>query len=272
MDHNCFKKGFEMKDFKNILYSITIGFNSILLLLITIIFLIPNSAFANVPMVPVAYLMGFTLLNFVRTIGIALTAIVLIEALVLHIRERDRLNYLQCLILAVLANTFSTMIGVAIFIAYSSSFMLLLVGIPSALGYAAMTRYICKMTGLWPLLEKRMGLLVTIFAIGFIFIIPMLGMYTIPGFTYFHIKGITEFTNSFTIIVAVIMAILLLFIGFILSFIAEGVVIIKNVKSRDKKLVVSVLIMNVVSYIVLTLTSSFYIRSIIIDRGWFWHR
>ncbi len=203
--------------------------------------------------------------------GVALIAIILIEALILS--KREQISYRESLMLSLYANVLSTSIGLVIFLIYSSTiYIIILLGIPISFSFAKMLKSFSANTGVLADLSRKTGLVVFIFAVVFVFVVPITGVFTISGHSYLNIRGQAGFSNAQEIIIAILAAFVLVIIGFFLSIISEGFIITRQISKRRKEIVSTIFVMNLISYTVLMLASTFFIWRTILEKGWFWHR
>lgn len=241
---------------------------------LTVLFFAPRLAYANVPLVPAGYLAGFTAFSIAKTSGLGFLIVILIEALVLQ--HREQIRFTESIKLSFFANILSTIIGVVLMMAYSSSFAIIIIGLPCVIIFTKMFRSLCKRSGfLEPFAASRTGLAVIsiVFTIIIVFIIPILALLTIPGhYSPPRVDASLEFSSGSERVIAMLSAGVLLMTGFILSVISEGFLIIRHISKRTSNLIATVVYMNLVSYLMLFIISASFISTIIAEKSWFWHR
>lgn len=237
---------------------ILVGFSAVLVF--------PHLAEANVPLVPVALLGGFSFMSVIFTAGLGLLVVILVEACVL--RWVAVPSPLKSLMVSLFANLFSTVIGACVPIVYSSSFAM----IPGVIiGAWLMTRWLTFFRRHTSSSQPGKFFSVASF---FVFIgmgiaAVVLGVFTIPGHTYAPTR--LEFINSGEVLLAICAAVALLGIGFLGTLVSEGYVLAHYV-SKYPKIVSALLPMNIVSYIVLLLISAPHVWTTIHEKSWFGHR
>ena len=238
---------------------------SILLAAFVLLSLFPQAAYANEVLVPVVLIGAFTTVTAIRTFGIALLAVILIEALIL--RRREQLGYVQAFKISSLANLLSTFIGAGVAFWYSLGtffFLGVLIGAAIMTWFASSflnrTGYAQTSTPWW--IGSYIGWVAG--GIGGC----TLGALTIPGHSYYPVHRLS-FSES-ELVVAVFAAVGLLLLGFLGSVVSEGYVVARYIPNR-KKVLSTVLLMNTISYVALLVASSPFISATIIERGWFHH-
>jgi len=227
-------------------------------LMVTFLFFTCKTAYANVP-IGAALMMTFPLMSMFVSWGLALLVAILFEGLVL--KKSLELNYLQAFKASFLANAFSTLIGVGIAIAYSSSFAFLICWIPGTILLKRYFKILAEKSGyLLKFAKGKILPFVTFLGIGFIGM--FLGALLLP-WSHFGsglYKGKIPEHNDFLIIPALI---ILLILGFIITVIIEGVIVARLFPEKQRKIVLAVLKMNFYSYVVLLLVTGASVLRII---------
>jgi len=192
--------------------------------------------------------------------GKSYAAVVLIEALVL--KRITPVKILPAIGISALLNLISTAVGILYFLSYSSSFLLFI----AAFICAGLFRNMCvKVLGIDDKMERKKRKVIDIFLYLFFFGLAILsvflGVLVMPGHNLFRTPA--AYTSHAEFVTAIIAAVLLYLTGFILTVVIEGY-FLKRIflKYADKPLKTAVL-MNVPSYIVLFLTSIFYLYKMI---------
>lgn len=221
---------------------------------------------------PVIYFMGFPFISVIRTVGLTLLLIILIEALVLCIREK--ISYFETFKLSILTNIISTIIGLLfVGFTYSSITSIFFGLIIFAYLFAYMFTGFCNNIGYFQNFintKKRLFfLLAVLFFVTLGIIAPFLGVLTIPGHNY--IPERIYFADKPEIFIALLGAGGLTLIGFFINFVIDGFFVSGYISEKRSSLSSSLLLMNVISYIAILITSSFYILETIIEKGWFFH-
>ncbi len=202
------------------------------------LFSIRQPAYANVP-IGAAFVMAFPLLAIISSWGWALAAAVLIEGLIL--RRRLGLKYIEAFRASFLANLFSTLIGIGIGIAYSSSFAFLICWIPGTIILKRCFVSLAKSTGRFQNLAKRRILcFITFLGVGFIGVLL--------GGLLLHWKSSAP--NFFMIIP---ISAILLILGFMITVITEGFIVARRFPQKQNDIIPAVVLMNLFSYSVLLL-------------------
>lgn len=202
---------------------------------------------ANVGIGPIFYLMlpYVSIITARLTFGISLILIIAIEALVLWIR--GRLSAIKSLILSLVANIFSMLIGVGIYWSLRSIFTMIAVLIGGTLLFAYMFISICKRTDFHSnLISKRIPHWV--FYILSFLVFPLLCI--AMGFVMSHIPYDYLYGNISSLVPGLAWGGLLL-IGFVLTIISEGFIVIRFVPKNHPKIISTVVLMNALSYAVL---------------------
>lgn len=230
----------------------------ILPLMLFFLFFIHKSAYANVP-IGAALVMAFPLLSMFVSWGLALLAAILIEGLFL--KKMLNLNYLAAYKASVLANAFSTLIGIGIAIAYSSSFAFLICWIPGAILLKRFFRFLTeKIRYLENFAKRKFFSFVAFLGIGFLGMI--LGGLLLPWshFGSALYRGKIPAPNFFLIIPAFAM---LLILGFLITLITEGVIIARLFPQKERNILRAVAVMNLFSYLALLLATGINILNFI---------
>lgn len=157
------------------------------------------------------------------------------------------LKYFEAAKLSLYANIFSTLIGVIIALAYSSSDAFLLFWILGSIFLFIFFNYISKRTGFLKDFAKIKILLpLPFFFIGLIGLI--FGNLLTPFLREPYFKH-----ESPSLLIGIISLIILLILGLIITFLSEGYVITRLYSEKSDKIVSTVMSMNLISYIVLVL-------------------
>lgn len=234
-----------------------------------------SQARADIPILPASYLIGFNILSTVRTAGFAFMAVFLIEALIL--RWHEQVGFWEAIKLSLMANLFSTAIGAAAFVTFQGFCVNLCLFGGWAVLFAVLVNYLRSKTGFLGSLKLKTQTQTVLFAILFgilFFAVPILGILTIPGHDVFRASRHWQqvgFSSAKEMYTAIISAVLLLGIGFIMTVISEASVIAKYISRKCTEVVATSFYMNLVSYILIILTSVFYIWRVILERSWFYH-
>lgn len=213
----------------------------IALLLGTLTFATFKSAYANVP-IGGAMVMALPFVSLLSSWGLALVVAVLIEILVL--KQRLDLKYFEAGKLSLYANIFSTLIGVGIGIAYSSSIAFLVCWIPGSI-------FLLKC---FNSLSDKTGFLKHFTKIKILRIIPFLAMGIIGLFfgTFLtpeiYRSPQSQASNQF---IKLISFVVLLALGFVITFLTEGYIIARRHLQKSDKIISAVILMNLISYTVL---------------------
>lgn len=212
-----------------------------LAIVIIVTFSTVNLTYANVP-IGGAAVMAFPLVSLLPTWGMSLIAAILIEMLVLK-RKLD-VKCLEAGKLSLYANLFSTLIGAMIAGAYSSFIALLIFSVPASILLLKFFNVIRGKTGFLRNFKKIkiLGLLPFI-AIGVIGLF-LGGLLTPKLYRFFPGQ---EPSQSIKIISFCI----LLTLGYIITFLAEGFIIARCRSGKSNKIVAAVVSMNLISYAVL---------------------
>ncbi|HXE73449.1 MAG TPA: hypothetical protein VNO81_12390 [Candidatus Nitrosotenuis sp.] len=221
---------------------------------------------ANIPIVPTMGALGFTALAALRTSGLALTAIVCLEALVL--RRQLGLGLGRAFLLSAAANLLSTALGAASWLAYCSSFTLMPGLIVGAAIFGGMLGEVSRRTGLAAPLgcSHSSGCLLFL---GLGILSAFLGIWTIPGHSLTTRR--LDFSSPAEAALALASGGLLLLIGFALTCVAEAYVLCRE-DVPPERVVPAAVAMNLASYAFLLVASAFFLWRIYLERGWFWHR
>jgi len=221
---------------------------------------------------PVVYFIGFSFISVIRTYGLTLLEMILIKFLFLH--KREKINYFEALKLSVLASVFSTIIGILfVGFTYNSVTSVFFGLILFSCLFAYILTSFCKNTGYFKkFIEKRKGLFFLLSVLLFVILglsAPFLGVLTVPGHDYTSKQ--LYFSTFYDIVLAVLGAGGLMTIGFIISFIVDGFVIARSISEKRPSLTLNILFMNIISYLVIIITSGFYIWETIVGKTWFFH-
>jgi hypothetical protein len=230
----------------------------IILPMFIFLFFMYKSAYANVP-IGAAFVMAFPLVSMFVSWGLALLAAILIEGLFL--KRMLNLNYLAAYKISILANAFSTLIGVGIAIAYSSSFAFLICWIPGAILLKRLFRYLAEKIGYLENFAKRRFLsFIAFLGIGFLGMI--LGGLLLPWshFGSALYRGKVPAPNFFLIIPAFAM---LLILGFLITLITEGAIVARFFPQKQRNILRAVAMMNLFSYLAILLATGISILNII---------
>jgi hypothetical protein len=184
------------------------------------------------------------------TFGISLILIIAIEALVLKLRAR--LSCIKSLILSIVANIFSMLIGLGIWGVGVLGLIYAIIAalIAGTLLFAYMLISICRRTGYYSILvAKRIPH--SVFYVISVLVFPLLCITAwfvgrLPGSLTFSLSSCVSWGGT-------------LLIGFILTIISEGFIVIRFVPENHPKIVSTVVLMNVLSYIVLIAVAGFLI-------------
>jgi len=220
----------------------------------------------DVPLLPLSYTIGFSFWSIMRTFGCGFLLIIIIEAVVLEIREK--LGFKKAFKLSIFANIFSTFIGGAIFFAYSSSFLFFVFLIIGSFLFSAFLKSLSSATGIFQKISERRYLLIILFFIAGYFTL-FLGSLTIPGHDYMQPK--LHFSNQKEVFLSISVCILLFLMGFILTFLSEGFIITRYISKKSTTIILTILIMNIISYLALLGASGYFILDTIFERNWYWH-
>ena len=159
------------------------------------------------------------------------------------------------------ANIFSTLVGVGIAIAYSSSTVFLICWIPGAILLQSYFNMFTEKTGCLADFSKKK----IVSFIAFLTIGPLglfLGNLLLP-WSHFHstlYRGQAVAPNYFLIIPV---ALALLLLGFMITLIVEGAVVARAVPQKQRDVFPAVVRMNLFSYIILLLAVGFKVWGII---------
>jgi hypothetical protein len=185
--------------------------------------------------------------------GSSLLVVILIEMLV--IKRKLNLKYAEALKLSCYANLFSTLIGVGIPLAYSSSFTFLIFWIPGSFLLFRWFTYLSTKTGFLVKFSKKKALcFLSFLAIGILGMV--FGAILTP-----EINRINQ--NPFPLFLKIISLIVLLPTGFLITFITEGYIIARCYSQKPDKIISTVFFMNLISYLILLPILSLVFKSII---------
>lgn len=228
--------------------------------LFTLLFILcaVQPAHADFPIWPVMSLMNIPFIATIASAGMLLVIVILLESLVLWISAS--LPLFESLKLSIMANLYSTFIGVCITVAYSAGLMAIVGSFIGARWFTSMFADLSENTGQFGWLAQRRNLCFILFLSGGLGV-TFLGVAMMPGhgINYEHAslsimreleaKGVFPGT------------LLLLASGFLLTCISEGYVLARKMKNKDK-VIKTVLLMNVVSYALLLFLSIYYFLTV----------
>jgi len=220
---------------------------------ITLIF--ARSSYSNVP-IGGAVAMTLPFVSLIPSWGFALVVVIFIEMLIL--KKHLDLQYLEASKISIFVNLLSTLIGAGIFIAYTSSFAFLICWIPGAIFLKKCFISLSDKTGyLQDFAKKKILTFFVFLSIGFIGF--LFGALLTPGI--FELPVSQVFSKS----ISVISFIILLFLGFIITLIMEGYILVKHKSQKSDKVIPTILSMNAISYAVLLPFFIFYFWNILLD-------
>jgi hypothetical protein len=196
--------------------------------------------YADVP-IGGALVMTLPMVSLYPSWGSSLVAVILIEMLV--IKRKLDLKYLEALKLSLYANLFSTLIGAGIPLAYSSSFAFLIFWIPGSFLLFRWFTYLSTKTGFLKNSSKNKALR----------LLPFLAIGIIGFFFGYILTPVTVRLDEiiFPLFLQLISLIILLTTGFLITFITEGYIIARCYSQKPDKIISTVLLMNLISYIAL---------------------
>lgn len=176
------------------------------------------------------------------TFGISLILIITIEALVLQLR--GRLSTIKSLILSSVANIFSMLIGLGIFLVLPSHYAMIAVLIGGTFLFAYMFFSICQRTGYYSMLIPKTISRWFFYTIS-ILVFPLL---CIAGwFVLSHIPYDFPSPSNSTFVSPALAWGGLLLIGFILTIITEGFIVVRFIPKNHPKIISTIVLMNALS-------------------------
>ncbi len=215
-------------------------------------------AYANVP-IGAAFVMSFPVLSMFVTWGLALLAVILIEGFIL--KKKLDLNYVEAFNASFQANVFSTLIGIGIAVAYTSSVAFLVCWIPGAIVLQRYFKMLAEKTGCCVNFEKRKVVsFMASLGIGLmgLFLGSLLSPWSHFGSALYKGKAIPP---NYFLIIPVSLALLIL--GFMITLIVEGAIVARLFPQKQKKVVPVVVVMNLFSYIFLLLVTGLKVLRIL---------
>lgn len=218
--------------------------------------LLPSAANANVIIAPIGYFAGLTSIAAIQTMGAALAFVSIVEAVILS--RREKLEFKRSLLLSAKANTYSTFFGLLVGLLASSS-GLFVIGMPIAL--LALSDKSHETVG------ANLGDAVVriLIAVPITFAVLWLAMLTIPGIP---VRPLHDFPTPGAARTAALAAAALVLFGFMLSVLSEARTVSKQL---GRPVLMTVLLMNLISYPLLLVVSIPLIKKAVQERTWYWH-
>jgi len=193
-------------------------------------------AIGNEALVPVVKVMGFSISMNILIIGIAVLIVFVVESVVLY--ARLRISYIEALVLSLVANSFSTLIGgVSFWISTSGKFIKLLYALLCAFSFAVMIGFFIR--------DSRLGKKQAPEKVSWL-APPLIIFEVVVALFVFLVNraGFPEgYNGHFTDLLLALLA-----VGFIFSLISEGFVVGRWMSKRSTKIFSTVFIMNIISY------------------------
>ncbi len=204
-----------------------------------------KSAFANVPIGAAAFLV-YPTISYFKSSAMALIAVIAIESLVFS--RITKLNIAQAFIVIFVANIASSILGMAILAAFSSSFLFMILLLPLAWGLSKMFKFSSNKTSMYASAAKYSFVIF----IGVELACLALGSILFP-LTHANLR---KYFAPPSMALAGISMISLVLIGFLLTLVAETYAVVKYHTYKninvDKTTVKAVILMNLASYITLS--------------------
>ena len=208
--------------------------------------LICRNASANVP-IGAAALLAYPTMSYFKSSAVALMIAVTLESLVFH--QITKNNFFKALILILVANVISSLLGMIIVTSYSSGELFFILFLPLSWLLSKMLKFSCSKTNMSSVLTKySFGIFVVV-----LLACLVLGSLLLP-LTNTHINKDFPAPNLF---ITTLCTACLLIIGFLLTVVTEAYTVIKYFDYKkaavDKTTVKAVVLMNLASYIVLSI-------------------
>jgi len=205
-----------------------------------------KSAFANAPIGAAAFLV-YPTISYIKSSAVALIVAIAIESLVFS--RITKLNIAQSIIITFVANIASSILGMAILAAFSSSFLFMILLLPLAWGLSKIFKFSSNKTSMYASIAKYSFVIF----IGVELACCLLGSILLPLTN----ATMRKYFAPPSMAVAAISTVSLVLIGFLLTLVAEMYAVLKyhmykNI-SVDKTTVKAVILMNLASYITLSL-------------------
>lgn len=208
--------------------------------------LICRIASANVP-IGAAALLAYPIMSYFKSSALALIIAVTLESFVFH--QITKYNFFKAVILILVANVISSLLGMLIVASYSSGILFFILFLPLSWLLSKMFKFSCGKTNTFSVLAKySFGIFVVL-----LLVCLVLGSLLLP-LTDTHIRKDFPAPNLF---ITTLCTACLVIIGFFLTVVTEAYAVIKYYTHKkaavDKTTVKAVVLMNLVSYIVLSI-------------------
>jgi hypothetical protein len=221
-----------------------------------VVALLPSAANADVIIAPIAFFAGLTAMAAIQTMGAALAFVSIVEAVILA--RRENLDFKRSLVLSAKANTYSTLFGLLVGILASSS-SLFIIGMPLAL--FALSDKSQETIGV----NLGNAIVRILVAVPITFAVLHLACLTIPGIP---VRPLHDFPTPGDARIAALAAVSLVVFGFLLSVLSEGRTVGRQL---GRPVLMTVFLMNLVSYPLLLLVTIPLIKKAVQERTWYWH-